>query len=199
MAGPSMSADTDLDLLRRMAAGDEHALGALYDQWAPRVHALVLRMLGDADEAEEIVEETFWQAWRQAGRYVAERAAVSTWLMTICRSRALDRLRSRRRSREDAWSRLQGEDDASIEPPGVSAADPAADVEAADRRTQVVAALGALPTEQRAVIELAYFGGFSQSEIAERTGQPLGTIKTRTRLAMEKLRGQLTVFRDGMT
>lgn len=201
MTGSLPGADRDRDLVLRMRAGDEHALGALYDRWAAMVHALVMRVLDDADEAEEVVEETFWQAWRQAERYEPSRGAVSTWLVTMARSRALDRLRAARRSREDAWSRL-GDGEAEDRAPRAGqdvAADPQQAAEAAERRTRVMTALDALPAEQRDTITLAYFGGLSQSEIAERTGQPLGTVKTRTRLAMEKLRGQLAVFREGVT
>lgn len=183
-----------------MAAGDDAALGALYDRWSPLVHSLVQRLLDDRDEAEDVVEETFWQAWRQAARYEASRGAVSTWLITIARSRALDRLRARRRVREDPWSQLADSERARAsvdDGGGGSAGDPHHATEAAERRTLVAAALDALPREQGDIIRLAYFGGFSQSEIAERTGQPLGTVKTRTRLAMEKLRGLLSKLRDG--
>jgi RNA polymerase sigma-70 factor (ECF subfamily) len=192
-------ADPDGDLLRRMAAADETALGALYDRWSPLVHSLALRLLGDRAEAEEVVEETFWQAWRQAARYEESRGAVSTWLITIARSRALDRLRARRRAREEAMAELPELDlDASgaIEE---RADDPHRSAEQAERRARVAAALATLPPEQRETIVLAYFGGLSQSEIAERTGLPLGTVKTRTRLAMEKLRDQLAALREGAT
>lgn len=179
-----------------MATGDETALGKLYDRWAPLVHALVIRVLGDADEAEEVVEETFWQAWKQAARYEGTRGAVSTWLTTIGRSRALDRLRARRRRPEDTWTALaESEADATARAPS-GAEDPLAKAETSERRAIVTRALAALPPEQREAIELAYYGGYSHSEIAARTGQPLGTIKTRVRLAMEKLRQSLSMYRE---
>src|SRR5918912_2660756 len=195
-AGLSRSADIDRYLIRLMASGDEGALGALYDRWVTLVHSLVLRLLADADEAEDVVEETFWQAWRQAERYEQERAAVYTWLTTIAGSRALDRLRARRRRQEEAWSQLGFSDVESITLSAPAADNPLAGAEQAERRAIVARALTALPPEQRETIELAYFGGLSQSEIAEQTGQPLGTVKTRVRLAMEKLRESLSMLRE---
>jgi RNA polymerase sigma-70 factor (ECF subfamily) len=180
----------------RVARGDEQALGALYDRWSPLVFSLCAHILGDDDEAEEAVEETFWQAWRQAERYDAGRGAVSTWLTTIARTRALDRLRSRRRRQEQPMTNLTETDRAQVDATARRTDDPARDAELTERRSLVRQALLALPAEQREVLELAYFRGFSQSEIAEQTGQPLGTIKTRARLAMEKLRDRLGFLRE---
>ncbi len=187
--------DTDRALLRRVAAGDEAALGSLYDQWAQRVHALAFWVLNDADEAEDVVEETFWQVWRTAVRYEGARSSPPTWLMMIARSRALDRLRSRRRRAD--WtaavatvSELQ--DQASHAPPDT----PGVDVERAEQQRQVAVALNALPPDQRSALELAYFEGLSHGEIAERTSLPLGTVKTRIRLAMQKLRQGLDTLRE---
>ncbi|HJR66035.1 MAG TPA: sigma-70 family RNA polymerase sigma factor [Gemmatimonadaceae bacterium] len=183
-------------LLTRVANGDEHALGALYDRWSPLVFSLCVHILGDDDEAEEAVEETFWQAWRQAARYDTSRGAVSTWLTTIARSRALDRLRASRRRKEDAMTDLSQAKRMAVETTARGEDDPARGAEVAERRVLVRQALRALPAEQREVLELAYFRGLSQTEIAERTGQPLGTIKTRVRLAMEKLRDRLGILRE---
>lgn len=180
----------DVALVRRMAAGDEQALGALYDRWHPVVHGVVSRLLRQADDVEDVVEETFWQAWRQASRFDLARGAVQTWLLTIARSRALDRVRALRRRREEP---LEGDDGQPVIQPAAEG-DPALDAEASERRRMVVAALAGLPAEQREALELGYFGGLSQSEIAERTGQPLGTVKTRMRLALQKLRSQLQVL-----
>ncbi len=185
--------ERDLELLRRMAGGDESALGELYDQWVTLVHSVAMHLLRDAREAEEVVEEAFWQAWRQAERYDASRGSVSTWLTTIVRSRALDRLRARRRVREEPLSQLEMSDAEQRSP---DATDPLTGAELAERRVLVRAALVSLPAEQRQVLELAYFGGLSQSEIAERVGLPLGTVKTRARLALEKLRDRLRVLQD---
>jgi RNA polymerase sigma-70 factor (ECF subfamily) len=194
---PKESADAgqadDRELMARMGAGDEAALAALYDRWSRPVHALVSHIVRDADDADDVLEETFWQAWRQASRYDAGRGAVGTWLLTIARSRALDQLRSRTRLREDTLTPVPGKE--RVEMVEATGDDPAGRVEALERRTRVAAALTTLPPEQRQVLELAYFGGLSQTEIAEQTGQPLGTVKTRTRLAAEKLRDALAAFR----
>ena len=190
------SSDDDEVLLRRVATGDEHALGALYDRWSPLVFSLCVHILGDDDEAEEAVEETFWQAWRQAGRYDIARGAVSTWLTTIARTRALDRLRATRRRKEEAMSDLSQTKRTMVEETARRGDDPARGAEVAERRALVRQALLALPTEQREVLELAYFRWLSQTEIAAHTGQPLGTIKTRVRLAMEKLRDRLGILRE---
>ena len=182
----------DASLVRRMAGRDEQALVELYDRWHPVVSAIVVRILRQGDEVEDVVEEVFWQAWRQAGRYEPSRAAVQTWLLTIARSRALDHVRAARRRREESLDG-EGGDVAARQP---AEGDPGSDAEAAERRRIVVAALAELPGEQRECLELGYFAGLSQSEIAERTGQPLGTVKTRMRLAMQKLKGPLQVLRE---
>jgi len=154
------------------------------------VHGVVARVLRQPDDIEDVVEETFWQAWRQASRFDPARGAVQTWLLTIARSRALDRVRALRRRRE---SPLEG-DDGEVVVHQVAASDPGLDAEASERRRIVTAALSELPAEQREALELGYYSGLSQSEIAERTGQPLGTVKTRMRLAMQKLRSQLQIL-----
>lgn len=187
--------DHDGALLSRMADGDEAALGVLYDLWAERVHALAFWILKDADDAEDVVEETFWQVWRTASRYDGKRSAGSTWLMMIARSRALDRLRSRRRRAD--WTAAPSTAGA-LRDAGNSPGDiPGIELERMDRRSELTSALGALPPDQRMAVEMAYFEGLSHSEIAQRTSQPLGTVKTRIRLAMEKLRQGLSSLREG--
>ncbi|HET7459676.1 MAG TPA: sigma-70 family RNA polymerase sigma factor [Longimicrobium sp.] len=195
MLDPLVPAQADRALVRRMAAGDEAALGELHDRFAPLLHSVVLRILGDADDAEEVLEETFWQAWRQAGRYEERRGGISTWLVMMARSRAVDRVRSRRRFREERWDELaepaeSGFDDGAAP---VSPLDSAHDDEV---RRVVARAVAGLPREQRQAVELAYFGGMSQTEIAQATGLPLGTVKTRARLALQKLREALSVLRE---
>ena len=189
-SGENGSNADDVALMRRMVEADETALGALYDRWVRSLYSLVLHLLKDPDEAEDVVEETFWQAWRKADSYEPSRGAVSTWLLTIGRRKALDRLRARKRSRED----LIGDDKSLADLPS-SAPDPSIDVEGAELRESVRLALNDLPSEQREVLELGYFNGLSQSEIADVTGQPLGTVKTRMRLAMQKLREPLSMHR----
>lgn len=192
VASPSGTADREL--VARMSAGDDAALAQFYDRWSRPVFALVLHLVRDGDDAEDVVEEAFWQAWRQASRYDASRGQVGTWLLAIARTRALDRLRSRRRLREEPLTPVSlGDSDEG----GATAAtdDPSHRAEASERRAIVASALQALPREQREVLELAYFAGLSQAEIADRTGQPLGTVKTRTRLAANKLRESLATYR----
>jgi RNA polymerase sigma-70 factor, ECF subfamily len=179
----------------RMSAGDDAALAQLYDRWSRSVFALVVHLVRDADDAEDVVEEAFWQAWRQASRYEASRGEVGTWLLTIARTRALDRLRARRRLREEPLTPVVLEDPQMGGGATASAEDPSSRAEASERRVKVAEALKSLPVEQREVLELAYFSGLSQTEIADRTGQPLGTVKTRTRLAAHKLRERLAIFR----
>ena len=174
-----------VQLIRRIASGDEEALGSLYDSTSRPVFGLALRILNDPSAAEEVALEVYTQVWRQAATYDAGRGTPSAWLLTIARSRAIDRFRSANQARR----RVDSLDEVAAAP----ASGPGPDVHAADteRREIVRAALDSLPPEQRAVIDLAYFGGLSHSEIAERLGQPLGTVKTRTRLAMMRLRDAL--------
>lgn len=195
---PARISETDVELIEQMKLGDERALGAFYDRWSATVTALVARMLKSVSDVEDVVEETFWQAWRQADRFIEGRGSAQNWLLTIARSRALDRLRAIRRRGEESIDDV-GADVA------MSAADPAFaptsneasnEAEQNETRRHILAALADLPIEQREALELGYFDGLSQSEIAERTGQPLGTIKTRMRLAMQKLRDRLSPLRE---
>jgi RNA polymerase sigma-70 factor (ECF subfamily) len=198
VATASRGADADAELVRRMQSGDERALGTFYDRWYPIVNGLISRMLPSADDVEVVVEETFWQVWRQSSRFEDGRGSVQTWLLTIARSRALDRLRATRRRREDSIDDDGGEALASLAEPAfaTAASDPSLAVEHNERTQLIRVALGELPREQREALELGYFKGLSQSEIAERTGQPLGTVKTRMRLAMQKLRDRLSPLRE---
>lgn len=190
-----MPEDADRDLFRRMARGDESALAELYDACAERVHTIAFWILRDTDEAEDVVEETFWQVWRSAAQFDGRRAAGSTWLMMIARSRALDRLRSRRRRAD--WTASPSTASALLdEAEGRQAEVPSSRPERMERRSELFSALGALPEEQRQAIELAFFDGLSHAEIAAQTSQPLGTVKTRIRLAMQKLREGLSLHQE---
>lgn len=142
-------------------------------------------------EAEEVVEDAFWQVWRQADRFDGARGAVGPWLLTVARSRALDRLRALRRSREDDLEDVSAILDERT-PDALSAA------VASDEHGRVRAEVGRLPEPQRKVVELAYYEGLSQSEIAARHGEPLGTVKTRMRLALARLRERLGITAGGL-
>lgn len=181
-SNPPLATSDDLAVVRRMAERDAEALGELHDRYAPVLLALARRILGADGEAEEAVQEGLLQAWHQAERYDPRRSSVSTWLVLIVRTRALDRLRSRR-------SRERTADAAALEPPRPDASSRAEEhVLHAERRRRVREAMADLPEEQRTVLELAFYEGLSQSEIAVRTGAPLGTVKTRALLGMKKLR-----------
>ena len=175
-------------LVSRMAKGDESALSALYDLYSGQALGLIMRVLTNRAEAEEILEEVFFQAWREASRYDGSRGNVAAWLFAIARSRAIDRIRTRQRKD----SRTMSIDDAA---PAGNIIDhrgnPERDTVQSEYRSIVQAALNQLPQKQREVLDLAYFGGLSQTEIAELTGEPLGTVKTRTRSAMTTLRDKL--------
>jgi RNA polymerase sigma-70 factor (ECF subfamily) len=140
----------DAALVRGMVAGDDRALGALYDRWQGVVHGVVARILRQPNDIEDVVEETFWQAWRQASRFDPARGAVQTWLLTIARSRALDRARALRRRRE---SPIEG-DDGEVVVQQVAPDDPGLDTEAAERRRIVTTALTQLPAAPREALEL---------------------------------------------
>jgi RNA polymerase sigma-70 factor, ECF subfamily len=171
---------TDRDLMERVASQDDAALGEVYDRYAGIAFALAYRTLGDRGQAEDVVQEAFLSLWRRAHTFDAERGNLKSWLMTIVRNAAIDRRRGRFRHEateqnidDHAW-RLESDD-------------VWGDVERNLTGEAVREALDVLPDTQREVIQLAYFGGLSQSEIAERTGLPLGTIKSRARLGLRKL------------
>jgi RNA polymerase sigma-70 factor (ECF subfamily) len=175
----------DHALVQRMAAGDERALGELYDRHGRAAYALVCAIVGERADADEVVVDVFKQAWQSAAQFEPARGSVGSWLVTIARTRALDLVRARgRRSRAlDRALQLSEGGVAAAEPPP-----PDRDAERADARRLVTRALADLPEPQRRAIELAYFGGLSQSEIAAQLGEPLGTVKTRIRDGMAKLR-----------
>jgi len=192
-AAPRPAAVTDGELVARAAGGDERAVGLLYDRYAAVLYAVAYRIVGQRADAEEVVVEAFAQAWRDAPRFEAARGSVAGWLTTIARSRALDLVRARsRRERITAAAAADRPDT----PPAMGnlRADPAGSLDQEERRRQVRRALDTLSPSQRQAIELAYFEGLSQSEIAERLQEPLGTVKTRVRLGMQKLREMLRPF-----
>jgi RNA polymerase sigma-70 factor, ECF subfamily len=171
-------------LLAEIARGDHDAFASFYDLHAARVHTLALRILRERGEAEEVVQDVFVQVWRQAETYRIDRGTPEAWLITMTRSRSIDKLRSRRRREEmvrpvESPERLPGP--VALE----SVSGPA------EARATLGGALADLPAVQRSVLELAYFDGLTQSEIAARLGEPLGTVKTRMRSGLERLRGIL--------
>jgi len=170
------------DLVRQMAAGDRDAFAVFYDHYAPVVFPLILRIVRERADARDVLQEVFWVAWRDAPAYDSTRGSPEAWMVTRARTRAIDRIRSTRRWSETFVAPL---DDGIAAAPRESAPD-AAEL-AADRGT-VMTALDQLPDAQRAVIELAYYTGLTQTEIAERLKQALGTVKTRIQLGLERLR-----------
>jgi RNA polymerase sigma-70 factor (ECF subfamily) len=180
-----MPQDPDLHSLRKIAAGCGASLAAFYDRHASVAMGLLCRILGDRNEAEEVLQEVFLQVWREARRYDPNRSSPRGWLLLIARSRALDRLRgtAARRRREDEVAR--GDAARTVAPLGTSR------LEHGESRQRIGSALGRLPPEQRRVIELAFYEGLTQTQIAEFLGAPLGTVKSRALLAMKKLREML--------
>jgi RNA polymerase sigma-70 factor (ECF subfamily) len=187
LTNPQADAD-DAELLHAVARGDESAFARVYDRYSPILLGLMLRILRSRAEAEDVLQEVFLQVWQRAHSFDAGRGRAFTWLVTLARSRAIDRLRSVG-SRERAAQRS-----AEDAPPESEPAE-WADTEAirAERAEAVRAALAELPEEQRQVLLLAYLEGMSQSEIAAAKNQPLGTVKTRTRSALRKLSESLRV------
>jgi RNA polymerase sigma-70 factor (ECF subfamily) len=177
-------AAADRGRITRMADGDSGALAELYDAHGGTVYTLALRIVRQVRDAEEIVQEVFAQAWRQAGRYDPGRATVAGWLLMMTRARALDALRARQ-ARPDAARPTE-----LPELPSIGASQEAM-LLTDEAVAHVRAALGALGDTLRVPLELAYYDGLSQSEIAARLNQPLGTIKTRMRTALQKLREAL--------
>jgi len=181
------------ELMRRIVAGDAAALSDLYDLSSRYVYGICLKVLRNPADAEEVTLDVYTQAWRQAARFDADRGEPLAWLLMLARSRAIDRLRARggvRRLEEDFD---QARDLAS------TLIDPESGSALAERASKVRAALAGLPAEQREVIELAYFQGLTHTEIAEKLAQPLGTAKSRIRLALQRLRQTLGSRAEGWT
>ncbi|HEX7676873.1 MAG TPA: sigma-70 family RNA polymerase sigma factor [Thermoanaerobaculia bacterium] len=179
-------------LLPAVAHGDLTAFEQLYDRHSSTLYALLLRILANPDDAQEVLQETFVKAWTNAKMFDAVRGSDVAWLISIARSRGIDRLRSRRirGDREDEAGRELSSSFGFVEKR--TGADDA--IQSEERRA-VRGALSELPEAQRVALSLAYFDGLSQSEIAEKLGEPLGTIKTRMQLGMKKLRESLKAFR----
>ncbi len=180
---------SEVDLVDRVARGDGEAFGTLFDCHSPTVFGMLIQLLKRRELAEEVLQETFMQAWSQADRYRSERATVCGWLLMLARSRALDHLRSSR-ARDQREDRL-GADPASLrveEPVGTG------NLETLERQRHVLNALAALGEDQRRCLELSFFEGLSHTQIAEQLDQPLGTVKSRILSAMRKLRPALATL-----
>ncbi|HKC08765.1 MAG TPA: sigma-70 family RNA polymerase sigma factor [Methylomirabilota bacterium] len=172
-------------LIERIAAGDRDAFSRFYDLLAPIAFGLIRRVLRDPEAAADVLQEVFWQVWREAPQYDARRGSPEAWLVMRAKTRAIDRLRSIRRRDRTFVAPVDESVARSSEEP---AENPAV---VAEDRSLIQTALAQLPEPQRRVIELAFFDGLTQSEIAARLGEPLGTVKTRARLGLERLRGVL--------
>lgn len=171
-------------LVDRCASGDQQALAELHSLFSQYMLRVTSRIVRNAEVAEDVVQEVFLYAWRNAGRYDPRRSTVSTWLWQISRSRAIDYLR-RRSTRERAHTRFETQAETSHEPPVER------EILGGELRLHLDKALGKLPAAQREALTLAYYSDMTQTEIADQTDTPLGTVKTRTFLAMRKLRSEL--------
>lgn len=179
--------DADRQLVLAVADGSSEALGRLYDRYGATVYALARRIVSRLEDAEEVVQDVFAQVWRQAHQYRTERASVAGWIVMLARTRAIDRLRSRRaRPDED-----RGVEPTTVAPFASAGPTPEQSALSADVAARVRQALAGLPEKERELIELAYYRGLTHTEIAETTGIPLGTVKTRIRAGMDALRGAL--------
>lgn len=182
------NAEVDRQLIQAVARGSGDALGELYDRHARVAYGLARRILPQPDLAEEVVQDVFAQVWRDARRYERERATVAGWIVMLTRTRAIDRLRARK-ARPD---QVTGVEPSSAPALVSTVRSPEAVTISEEEVKHVRGALGELPENQRTLVELAYYEGLTHTEIAERTGVPLGTVKTRLRTAMMTLRMALT-------
>ena len=183
------SRDNDRALVARIEGRDADALALLYDRHSARLYGLAQRILGDTGEAEEVLQEVFLHVWKAAATFDASRGPVLAWLLVATRSRSIDRLRSRRPGRSAGVRSLEEA------PETASREDIEADAAGREWEAKCRAAIAQLPEDQRSALELAYFEGLTHREIAERTATPLGTVKTRIRLGLMKLRERIAPYR----
>ncbi len=185
MAKATENKSSDRELVAAMATGDADALRALSARYARMLGALAYRFVKDEADAEEIAADALWQAWREAPQFDADRSSVSAWLVMLGRSRAIDRFRAARARRPPE----------NPEPSAAPAPDALSELEASERARIVKKAVGELDPREKELLELAYFSDLTQSEIAEKIGLPLGTVKTRMRTGLIKLRDTLRRLR----
>lgn len=169
-------------LLHRISSGETEALSELYNRYASLLLCLARKVVGSTQDAEEVLQEVFLQVWRRADTYDSRRSSVPTWLFVITRRRAIDRLRRERTASRTLEAVTQERPRAAVDPEAEDS------ILHQQRRRRIRQALAGIPSKQRQVLELAYFQGLSQSQIAERVGIPIGTVKTRALLGMRKLR-----------
>jgi RNA polymerase sigma-70 factor (ECF subfamily) len=181
----SSTDDADRDVLARVSNGELGALQELYDRYRTMAYSIAFRITTDASLAEDVVQDAFLGAWRNAARYAEDRGSVKTWLLSIVHHRAVDAVRRRRPTTELPEAEVPP-------PPPLTLPDIWAEVAGNLDRAEIAAALATLSDVQREAIELAYFGGLTQVEIADRTGAPLGTVKSRVRLGLLAMRAALT-------
>jgi RNA polymerase sigma-70 factor (ECF subfamily) len=175
-----------VSLIERIALGQQDALAQLYDETSPMINGFLLRMLEHPEDAEEVLLDVYMKAWKFASSYTEERGTVPAWLVTMARNAAIDRIRQRR-----AQPRVMAfEGESSAEPASV-AASPEEQVSQSERSSRVQRVLRELPREQREAVVLAFFGGLTHAELAERLGEPLGTVKGRIRMGLARLRSLL--------
>lgn len=176
-----MSDADDMGLLGRIESGDQAAMSALFDRYGTLVYSVALRVLKDASEAEDVMQEIFVQVWKNPGAYVSGKGSLAGWLAVVSRNRSIDAIRKRRPAEPLELFALP------------AATNLARDAERDFLLGKIRGVMGSLPEEQRKPLELAFFEGLSHSEIAAKTGDPLGTVKTRIRIALATIRKALTV------
>lgn len=185
----------DDELMDRLGSRDLAAFEALYDRYGDLVYSVCLRVVGDTYIAEDVTQDVFVRVWRRPEQFDVRRGKFVTWLLSVARNRSIDHRRSQsRRMRHEALPSIDEEED--VLPSEDARDNPALQTVLADECAAVRKALEVLPPEQKLAIQLAYFGGLTQQEIANKLGQPLGTVKTRIRLGMQKMRGPLQARRD---
>ncbi len=177
----NMSATDDMGLLTRIQSGDQEAMSALFDRYGTMVYSVALRVLKDAGEAEDVMQEIFVQVWKNPGAFVSGKGSLGGWLVVVARNRSIDVIRRRRPTEQVELFALP------------SSTNLAREAERNSLLGKIRGVMVSLPEEQRNSVELAFFEGLSHSEIAEKTGDPLGTVKTRIRLALTTIRKALTV------
>jgi len=177
----NMNEAEDMGLLTRIQSGDQEAMAALFDRYGTMVYSVAFRVLKDAGEAEDVMQEIFVQVWKNPTAFVSGRGSLGGWLMVVARNRSIDTIRRRRPTEPVELFALP------------SSTNLAREAERNALLEKIRGVMGSLPDEQRKSVELAFFEGLSHSEIAEKTGDPLGTVKTRIRLALTTIRKALTV------